>query len=459
MLARTLFAILFLLAAPAAAAAADDATLTIRGAGFGHGVGMSQYGALGFAQQGTGYRDILAHYYSGTAIGSDGAGKTVRVLLQTTRGAAAFSNATQAGGRKLDPRSTYFARPRAGTSVDLVSAKGRRLATVSAPLRVTSTGPVAVRAKGSYRGALELRPAGSGLNVVNAVSMEDYVQGVVPVESPASWPAEALKAQAVAARSYALTTSKGGAGFDQYDDTRSQVYGGVRVEATSTNAAVGATRGEVVTYQGRPVTTFFFSTSGGRTEDVENTSLGTRPLPWLKSVSDPYDGVSPKHRWGPVRMSLSAAGKKLGGLVKGTFRGIEVVQRGTSPRVVAADVVGTQGRTRTTGAVLRARLGLLDTWAFFTSVSTREETPPEAKPEPADDTGGATASTTAGGALRGTILPARRGTVTLEQQTRHGWREVGTAKVHRDGSYRFGLCAKGTYRVRAGSAAGPVVRV
>jgi stage II sporulation protein D len=454
MLVRTLFAILFLLAAPAVAAAADDATLTIRGAGFGHGVGMSQYGALGYAQQGTGYREILGHYYSGTAIGSDGAGKTVRVLLQSTRGAAAFSNATKAGGRKLDPRSTYFARPRAGTSVDLVSSKGRRLATVPAPLRVTSTGPIAVRAKGSYRGALELRPAGAGVNVINAVAMEDYLQGVVPAESPAAWPAEALKAQAVAARTYALTTSKGGAGFDQYDDTRSQVYAGVKAEYTSTNAAVRATRGEVVTYQGRPVTTFFFSTSGGRTENVENTPLGTHPLPWLKSVSDPYDGVSPKHRWGPVRMSLAAAGKKLGGLVQGSFRGIEVVSRGASPRVMAADVVGTKGRTRTTGAVLRARLGLMDTWAFFTTVSTHEETP-----DPADETGGATASATAAGALRGTILPARRGEVTLEQQTRHGWREVGTAQLRRDGSYRFGLCAKGIYRVRAGSAAGPVVHV
>jgi len=235
---------------------------------------------------------------------------------------------------------------------------------------------------------------------------------------------------------------------------------------TSTNAAVRATRGEVVTYQGKPVVTYFFSTSGGRTEDVENTSLGNRPLPWLKSVSDPYDKVSPKHRWGPVRMSLAAAEKKLGGLVKGSFRGIEVVERGKSPRVVTADVVGSGGRTRVTGAMLRARLDLLDTWAYFTTVSTREEKQKAEAPEdedeketPADENGGATASATAGGSLRGRILPVRGRDAVLEQETRRGWREMGTAKVRRDGSYRFGLCATGTYRVRAGAATGPVTRV
>ena len=98
----------------------------------------------------------------------------------------------------------------------------------------------------------------------------------MPLESPASWPIEALKAQAVAARTYALTTSKGGAGFDHYPDTRSQVYGGVGAEVASTNAATQQTAGQLVTYQGTPVATYFFSTSGGRTEDVENTTLGHR---------------------------------------------------------------------------------------------------------------------------------------------------------------------------------------
>ena len=130
------------------------------------------------------------------------------------------------------------------------------------------------------------------------MGLDDYLQGVVPAESPASWPAEALKAQAIAARTYAITTAKSD-GFDHYADTRSQVYKGVGIETAATNAAVAATRGQIVTYDGRPVVTYFFSTSGGRTEDVENTTLGTEPKPWLKSVEDEFDSVSPRHRWGP----------------------------------------------------------------------------------------------------------------------------------------------------------------
>ena len=126
------------------------------------------------------------------------------------------------------------------------------------------------------------------------------MQGVVPLESPSSWPIEALKAQAVAARTYALTTSKSGAGFDHYPDTRSQVYGGVGAEQPTTNAAT-RDRGPARHLPGRPVVTYFFSTSGGRTENVENELSAATPQPWLKSVEDPYDDVSPRHRWGPIR--------------------------------------------------------------------------------------------------------------------------------------------------------------
>src|SRR5206468_4279032 len=86
---------------------------------------------------------------------------------------------------------------------------------------------------------------------------------------------------------------------------------------------------------------------------------------WLKSVADPYDNVSPVHRWGPISMSLAAAGRKLSGYVKGTFRGIDVLKRGVSPRVVAADVVGSRGRTRISGPQLRDVFGLRDTCASY----------------------------------------------------------------------------------------------
>ena len=223
----------------------------------------------------------------------------------------------------------------------------------------------------------------SGIDAVNSLPLDSYLRGVVPDESPPSWPLEALKAQAVAARTYAVATMKPAATFDLYPDTRSQVYGGVAAEVASTNQAVAATRGEVVTYNGQPVVTYFFSTSGGRTEDVENTPLGNEPRPWLKSVDDPYDDTSPRHRWGPIRMSLKQAGRKLGSATsRARFRGIEVVSRGRSPRIVEADVIGTRGRTRVTGGQLRARFGLFDTWAFFTSITTGDEPPAEERGPP-----------------------------------------------------------------------------
>ena len=324
------------------------------------------------------------------------------------------------------------------------------------------------RSGGAYRGVLEFRAGPFGLSTINVVGLDDYVQGVVPVESPASWPIEALKAQAVAARTYAITTSKGGDGFDQYPDTRSQVYGGVGVETAATNQAVAETAGEVVTYGGEPVVTYFFSTSGGRTENVEN-SFGGEPEPWLRSVEDPYDTASPRHRWGPIRMSLASAGARLGGLVKGSFRGIKVVKRGQSPRVLSAYVLGTRGRTRVSGATLRSRFGLYDTWAYFSSIATRKAPPPKAQQPPeraaGEGTGGARASRSMTrsrviGSLAGTVLPARAGELVTVQVRRDGkWRDVIATRVGRDGAYRAAVTRSGLYRVVVRGDAGPAVRV
>jgi stage II sporulation protein D len=445
-----------LVAAPAFAA---KARFTIRGAGFGHGVGMSQYGAYGFAQQGAAYDEILRHYYTDTDLGTTDPSRPVRVLLQSSRGTASFSGATRAGSRGLNPGRTYLVRRHGATQVDLLSGRGRRIATFSAPLQVEGTGgALSLGGSGTYRGVLEFRPGTfGGMNAVNAVGLEEYVAGVISRESPSSWPLEALKAQAVAARTYAITSSKAGIGFDHYPDTRSQVYGGVAAETASTDQAVAETRGQVVTYEGEPVTTYFFSTSGGRTEDVEKTSLGDEPVPHLKSVEDPYDSVSPKHRWGPIKLTLAQAQAKLGGLVKGRLKGVQVLERGSSPRIVAADVVATGGRTRVDGATLRARLGLLDTWAYFTSIATR-------KAPPAGDPGTGGASPASGprpvAAVTGAVVPARRGAeVQIQIQEGAGWRTVASTIVRRGGRYRAEVARRGLYRAVFSGDAGPTVRV
>jgi SpoIID/LytB domain protein len=278
-----------------AAATAAQKTLVIAGAGNGHGVGMSQDGAYGYAKHGYSYQAILAHYYTGTTIGLAPAGALVRVLIGAT---------------------------------------------------------------------------------VHRVPLERYVRGVVSAEVPSEWPLAALEAQALASRTYALTAHAGGSRFDVYADTRSQVYRGVAAETAQTNAAVAATAGQIVTYAGAPAITYFFADSGGMTEDVQNAWPGSEPQPWLRGVPDPYDAGA-QAGW-KLTMSFATAAARLRGLVKGAFRGIEVLRRGYSPRILTAAILGSAGATQVSGATLAQRLGLRDTWAYF---SVRSGTGP-AKPEP-----------------------------------------------------------------------------
>jgi stage II sporulation protein D len=469
---RTTHTLLAVLAACLIAADAQAAsTFVIRGAGFGHGVGLSQYGAYGYAQHGKDYRYILAHYYTGTKLGKLGSEPTVRVLLQS--GSTSFSGASNAGGRRLSTRTTYYVGPTGIGRVALKTSTGRVLRSYDSPLRVTGPGAVRLngmagngRRDGSYRGALLFQNTAVGaFQTVNAVPLENYVRGVVAAESPSSWPAEALKAQAVAARTYAITTG-GGPNFDQYADTRSQMYIGTAGEVPSTDAAVRATAHQVVTYGGKPIVTYFFSTSGGRTENVENAFIGSPAKPWLKSVSDPYDGVSPLHRWGPYRYSMGGAASKLSSYVKGTFRGIDVTRRGESPRVVYADVVGSGGRTRVTGPQLRQIFGLRDTWATYNVItaSGKVNNPKSSETDPGAGSGSGPGDGETGGASPGrqahAAAPRRRSIaghvgwvqratrVVLQQRTADGsWFAIATARTNSRGRYRFGNLPSGRYRV------------
>jgi SpoIID/LytB domain protein len=329
-----------LLLCASSAGAASTATLVIDGAGDGHGVGMSQEGALGYAEHGASYSEILAHYYTGTALGQAPAGAKVKVLIG---------------------------------------------------------------------------------NRVKTLALESYVRGVISAEMPSEWPAAALQAQAVAVRTYALTAHAGGRRFDVYSDTRSQVYRGAAAETASTNAAALATAGQIVTYDGQPAITYFSASSGGHTEAVQDAFPGATAEPWLVGVVDPYD-QGPEHHW-TVSLSFATAGRRLSGLVKGALEGIEVLQRGSSPRILSAYVLGSGGRTLTSGGELAARLGLDDTWAYFSvkrgssvvAEPDRSGTSAPASPSPttspptvpagpgggAQGPAGAPESTPAGGAVAG----------------------------------------------------------
>jgi stage II sporulation protein D len=347
------------LAAPAGAGAT---AWVIHGHGYGSGVGMSQWGAYGLARHGRPYGSILEHYYAHTHIGHVDA-RPVRVLLGSGLGTVRFAGARKACGRRVR-RGRAYAFVAAGSGVALANASGRRIAACGRD-GSASGGPIHVLGKGTYRGRIVAHGRGR-IQLVNRLTLQGYAKGVVPNEMPPSWPQPALRAQAVAARTYAITSERHGA-FDVYDDARSQVYRGKGSETPATDRAVNASAGTVVTYRGRAVTTYYFSTSGGYTEDVQNGFIGARPKPWLVGVNDPYDFYSPVHSWRVVRSS-AAMRSALAGLYSGGLRRIRVLKRGVSPRIVYAKVVGSGGGTRVSGPMLQSRLGLMSTWLAFKRV-------------------------------------------------------------------------------------------
>ena len=332
----------------------------VPGKGFGHGAGMSQWGAFGFAKNGRSYERILRHYYSGVSIGQADA-RRVRVLLTTGLGALSFTDAGRACGKDLNPDRNYSFGI-AGTKVELNRSSGRRITLCGNEGVASGGGSVRFSGVGAYRGKLIGRNVGGSLYAINKVRMEDYVKGVIPNESPSSWPQPALRAQAVAARSYALATRLNGNGYDLYDDTRSQVYNGKSSETASTNRATEATSGEVIKAGGGIATAYFFSTSGGQTENSE--FVFSEPRSYLKAVDDPYDRASPVHSW-RERFSNSGMESRLSGLFSGNLKRIRILKTGRSPRIVRAKVVGSSGSTKVSGDTLRFRLGLRSTWAKF----------------------------------------------------------------------------------------------
>jgi peptidoglycan hydrolase-like amidase len=288
------------LLAPSPASA--DTTWTMTGHGFGHGVGLSQYGAYGYALHGMDYRFMLAHYYQGTTIGTAPPGR-VRVLLTIARGDVTFKKATSACGRTLNPTRSYRAHLNGG-AVQLLSDHRGTLANCGAKLRATGKGRVRIRGNGAYRGALVVVPASGGgsLNVVNAISVDKYVQGVIA--------------------------------------------------------------GEVVMYGGEIARTYYSASSGGQTESVQFGFPGSAPVPYLVGVDDPYDTTSPLHTWRKT-FTQGQIEARLGGYLKGNLQDIQITKTGVSPRIVSADVVGSGGTTKVSGSQLQTALGGYSTWMTF----------------------------------------------------------------------------------------------
>ena len=328
----------------------------ISGHGWGHAVGMGQWGAYGYAQHGFTYDKILAHYYPGTVLSTTTV-KSIRVLLANTPSVTISST----GPWKLKAGSAAATTMPAGKvtlnpQLKFKLPDGTEPETFTGPLTFTAATPLVF--KKPYRGTFSVTSDGKKITLVNTVPLEQYLYAVVPSEMPKTWLPEALKTQAVAARSYALAVRKTSGPFDVYDDTRSQVYGGVNAESPTTTAAVDATVGGVLTYGGKIAITYFFSTSGGRTAAI-NDVWKSAPVPYLVSVADPYDSLSPYHDWGPLAFTPAKLKKVL--KVPGRLLDVQTTVN-NSKRVDSVRAIGEMGEHVLTGAEVRTALGLRSTW-------------------------------------------------------------------------------------------------
>jgi stage II sporulation protein D len=340
-------AVLAALALPAAAPAGT--VFLLDGRGWGHGVGMSQWGAEGFARHGYAYQRILTHYYPHTTL-STVAPRPVRVLLLEGRpsvriGSSAPFLVVDARGRKLHLPARSVVVGRGFTLQHRHLAQPLRFEPGAQPLQVDFA---------AYRGDVVLKAKPGGLMAVNVLPLDRYLRGVVPWEAPKGWHGATYAAQAVAARSYTLATLHPGQDFDLYPDQRSQMYGGIQAERPETDLAVGATAGRVLTWRGTIVPAFYFSTSGGRTSSLHDAWPRAHQVPYLVSVPDPYDYISPHHLWPTSVLSAARIGRALG------LRGVRdaIVIQNSSGRAKAVRVLSASGWKQFAGQVIRTKFKL-----------------------------------------------------------------------------------------------------
>ena len=371
-------------------AAASAGSITVNGHGWGHGRGMGQHGAMGYARDhGWTYSTILGHFYSNTVQGSTPATGEISVWVKardaaplvvysadpfTVGGVTIVGTAMvrQEGGSWV----LYSAPP--GAACNQAWGGPRVLGLVGTPIRAISTNPApgndVWRMLGlctgegirHYRGQLELLHSGVP-RTLNVAALDSYVRGVVPREVPAGWPMEALKAQAVAARSYAR--SEGGENGRRFafaktcDDIQCQVYGGAglngaRLEHDRTDMAVASTGGQVRRFgNGTLARTEFSSSTGGYTNGTPACSACA-----FAAVPDAGDAVSPHHSW-TTTLSVAALEQRY---QLGTYVGAYVTRRNglgaDGGRVLEVRIVGSSRTVTVTGADFRSAFGLRSDW-------------------------------------------------------------------------------------------------
>ncbi|MEU4608242.1 SpoIID/LytB domain-containing protein [Kribbella sp. NPDC023972] len=360
--------------------------LKVFGHGFGHGRGMSQYGAQGAALAGRTATSILNFYYPGTTTTAVSGSMRVWISGDTTSNLR-VKPSSGLSVRDLGDKAVWTLPVSASVtqwSIEPYGEHRTRLMYFHAPSKrwiafsgrgvfkgmaqFEGSAPKAlIMPNGSprlYRGALRSADrTGASLDTINVVRLDDYVRGVVPREAIASWRPAALQAQAVAARTYSVAKRSAATrrDYDLCDTTSCQVYGGYSAEVPSTNTAVAVTAGKIRTYRGKPILAEYSSSNGGYT--------AAGPVAYQIAKADPYDGYSGNrngnHTWTKT-ISRAAAERALG---VGTLKSIVVTKRTGlgqwGGRVLSLTVIGSTGSKTYTGDQVRRKLGLKSNWYSF----------------------------------------------------------------------------------------------
>jgi len=434
-------------AASAAAPAVPPAPLfVLSGGGWGHGVGMSQWGAYGQALAGRDHLTILKHYYTGVELTADAATATRRVRVLVGQGLDRIAISSTKRFEVVDGAGKTYALPAGsielGSELRLPVGKEKKPIELIGPLRFrpNTYGTLSAGVIG-YRGELRVAVVDERLELVNVVGLETYLLGVVPGEMPKDWPLEALKAQAVAARTYAVARLVTGRSYDLTSDWSSQVYYGISREAPGSTRAVRETKGEILTYGGAPITAFYSSSSGGRTASAAD--VFGNDVAYLQPVDDPWDELSPNHRWAPAAFGPAVLAKALG--VTGQAADAVVVS-GAAGRPATLRVTTVAGATvelRVTD--VRAKLALRSS-SFRIGVLRLDRVAGPVK---------------AGTQLRLTGLARNVDGALLERLSDGVWKPSANLDIDANGAFSVKLrpIEAATYRLAAGGLAGPPLTV
>ena len=262
------------------------------------------------------------------------------------------------GGQSVvltDARGMYT-KPFNGTFKASYSNGAMKAGKVTYKLPVTMKSASGVVVDGvKYKGSLVIERNSNGLNLINKVDVEEYLKGVLKSEMSPTWPKEALKAQAVLARTYTLAGKRHGS-YDLCDETHCQVYRGTAGESPNITQAVNETKGQILTYGGAPAQTFFFSDSGGMTTSSEAVWGGA--IPYLKPKADPVRSGSPNKTW-QTQLTMAQMGSKLNaaGAGVGTLKSLRPYKRDKSGRIEQIELKGSAGTKIISGDKFRNAVG------------------------------------------------------------------------------------------------------